>query len=125
MLIYLKNIRLVQVRCFPVHFWLCLNSFCAVFGLIFEAETEKFFLGQMCPGFKKTNLVSTSEATTENDKNVSYEIVVATFKKQSAYEENSGEGFWRNYRCFAARKSEYLIKKVNFLENTLLYINHI
>ena len=113
------------VRCFLFYFWLCLNSFWAVFGLIFEAKTEKFCLGQMSPGFKKANLVSIRKATTESDKNVSTEIVAATFEKEIESEENSGEGVWRNYRCFDARKSEYLIKKVNFPENTLLYINHI
>ena len=97
MLICLKNIRLVQVRCFLFHFWLCLNSFWAVLGLIFEPETQKFCLGEMSPGFKKTNLVSMSRATTESDKNVSTEIVAATFKKEIGSEENSGEGVWRNY----------------------------
>ena len=77
----------------------------------------------MSSGFKKTNLVSMSKATTVNDKNVSTKIVVATFQNEIGSKEVSGEQVWRNYGYFEARKSDYSTEKVNFSENTLLYIN--
>ena len=77
----------------------------------------------MSSGFKKTNLVSMSKATTVNDKNVSTKIVVATFQNKIGSKEVSGERVWRNYGYFEARKSDYSMEKVNFSENTLLYIN--
>ena len=79
----------------------------------------------MSCGFKKATLVSIRKATTENEKNVSAGIVAVTFQNEIGSEENSGETIWKNYWCFNARQSEYLIKKINFPENTLLYINHI
>ena len=77
----------------------------------------------MSSGFKKTNLVSMSKATTVNDKNESTKIVVATFQNKIGSKEVSGERVWRNYGYFEARKSDYSMEKVNFSENTLLYIN--
>ena len=62
-------------------------------------------------------------ATTENDKNVSTEVVAATFENEIRSEEVSGENVWRNYGYFNARKSDYSMEKVNFTENMLLYIN--
>ena len=69
------------------------------------------------------NLAFMSKATTENDKNLSTKIVAATFKNEIGSEEVSGERFWRNYGYFDARKSDYSMEKVNFPENSLLYIN--
>ena len=69
------------------------------------------------------NLAFMSKATTENDKNLSTKIVAATFKNEIGSEEVSGERFWRNYGYFDARKSECSMEKVNFPENSLLYIN--
>ena len=77
----------------------------------------------MSSGFKKANLVSMSKATTVSDKNVSTKIVAATFENEIGSEEVSGERVWRNYEYFDARKSDYSMEKVNFPENTLLYIN--
>ena len=77
----------------------------------------------MSSGFKKTNLVSMSKATTVNDKYVSTKIVVATFQNEIGSKEVSGERVWRSYGYFDARKSDYSMEKVNFSENTLLYIN--
>ena len=65
----------------------------------------------MSPGFKKTNLVSMRKTITENDKNGSEEV--------------SGERVWSNYGYFHARKLNYLLEKINFPENTLLYINQL
>ena len=73
----------------------------------------------MSSGFKKTNLVSVSEATTENDKNVSTEIVAAMFENEIGSEEVSGERAWRNYGYFDARKSDY--SKAN---TKLFFWNH-
>ena len=64
-----------------------------------------------------------SKTTTENDKNLSTKIVAATFENEVGSEEVSGERFWRNYGYFDARKSECSMEKVNFPENSLLYIN--
>ena len=78
----------------------------------------------MSSGFKKTNLVSMSKETTENDKNVSTKIVAAMFENEIGSEEVSGEKFWRNFEYFDARKSDYSMKRVSLPENTLFY-NHI
>ena len=77
----------------------------------------------MSPGFKKANLVSMRKTITENDKNVSTDIVAATFENEIGSEEVSGERVWSNYGYFDARKSDYLMEKINFQENTLLYTN--
>ena len=77
----------------------------------------------MSSGVQKANLVLMSMATTENDKNVSTEVVAATFENEIRSEEVSGEKVWRNYGYFNARKSDYSMEKVNFPENMLLYIN--
>ena len=78
----------------------------------------------MSSGFKKTNLVSMSKETTENDKNVSTKIVAAMFENEIGSEEVSGEKFWRNFEYLDARKSDYSMKRVSLPENTLFY-NHI
>ena len=81
------------------------------------------FVGEISSGFKEANLVSMTRAATENDKNVSTKIVAATFENSFRSAEVSGEKVWKNFSYFDARKSDYLIEKVNFLENTLLYLN--
>ena len=45
----------------------------------------------MSPGFKKANLVSMRKAITENYKNVSTDIIAATFENEIGSEEVSGE----------------------------------
>ena len=82
-----------------------------------------FFAGQTSFVFKKTYLVSISKATTENDRTISSKAVAATFDNEIGFEEVSGERFWKQYRFFDARKSDYSMEKVNFLENTLFYLN--
>ena len=63
-----------------------------------------------------------SKAMTENDK-ISTKIVAATFENEIGSEEVSGEKVWRQFRFFDSRKSNYGMEKVNFPENSLLYIN--
>ena len=58
----------------------------------------------------------------ENDK-ISTKIVAATFENEIGSEEVSGEKVWRQFRFFDSRKSNYGMEKVNFPENSLLYIN--
>ena len=60
---------------------------------------------------------------TENDKNISTKIVAATFENEIGSEEVSGEKVWRQFGFFDSRKSNYGMEKVNFPENSLLYIN--
>ena len=60
---------------------------------------------------KKTNLVSTSKATTENDKNVSTKIVAATFENNLGPEEALGERVFKSYVFSDARKSDYSMEK--------------
>ena len=55
--------------------------------------------------------------------NLSAKIVAATFENDIRSEEISGEKAWKNFEFFDARKSDYSTEKVNFPENTLLYIN--
>ena len=64
-----------------------------------------------------------TKATTDNDKNISLNIVAATFENQLGSQEVSGERVWRNIGYFDTGKSDYSMEKVNFPENTLLYIN--
>ena len=64
-----------------------------------------------------------SKAMTENDKNISTKIVTATFENEIGSEEVSGEKVWRQFGFFDSRKSNYGMEKVNFPENSLLYIN--
>ena len=54
---------------------------------------------------------------------MSPKIVAATFENEIESEEVSGERVWRKYGYFNAGKSDYSMEKVNFPENTLLYIN--
>ena len=53
-----------------------------------------FFAGQTSSVFRKTNLVSMSKATTENDRNISTKVVAATFENEIGSEEVSGERVW-------------------------------
>ena len=64
-----------------------------------------------------------TKATTDNDNNISTNIVAATFENQLGSQEVSGKRVWRNFGYFDTRKSDYSMEKVNFPENTLLYIN--
>ena len=64
-----------------------------------------------------------SKATTENDKKVSIKIVAATCENEISSEEVSAESVWRQYGFFDLRKSDYSIEKVNYSENTILYLN--
>ena len=66
-----------------------------------------------------------SKATTENDKNVSTKIVAATFENENGSEEVSAERVWRQYGFFDSRKSDYSMEKVNYPENTILYLNQV
>ena len=77
----------------------------------------------MFSGFKKANLVSMSKATTANDKNLGTKIVATTFENEIGFEEVSEERVSRKFGYFNARKSSYSMEKVNFPENTLLYMN--
>ena len=82
-----------------------------------------FFVGEPLSVFKKANLVSMSKATTENDKNVSTKIVAATFENEIGSEEVSAERVWRQYCFFDSRQFDHSMEKVNYLENTILYLN--
>ena len=82
-------------------------------------EIFKFCLGQISSGFIKTKLVTMSQSTTVNDKNVSTKIVAVTLENDNGSEEVFGETVWRNYGYFDKRKLDYLIEKVNLPENSL------
>lgn len=64
-----------------------------------------------------------SKATAKNDSNVSTKIVAAKFEKEIGFEEVAGERVWRQNGFFDSRKSDYGIEKVNYPENTMLYLN--
>ena len=87
-------------------------------------ELLTWVVGQISPaGFKKANLVSMRRATTENDKNVSTNFIAAMFENDIESGEVSGERIWRNSGYFGSTKPYYSMEKVNFLENTLFYVN--
>ena len=58
----------------------------------------------MSPGFTKANLVSMRKTITENQKNVSTDIIAATFENEIGSEVVSGERVWSNHGFFNARK---------------------
>ena len=64
-----------------------------------------------------------TKATTDNDRNVSTKIVAAFFENEIGSEEVSAERVWRKYGFFDARKSDFGMEKVNYRENTKLYLN--
>ena len=64
-----------------------------------------------------------TRAATENDKNVSTKIVAPTFENDFRSAEVSGENVWKNFGYLDARKSDYLMEKVNIPQNTLFYLN--
>ena len=74
------------------------------------------FLGSS--GFKKTNFVSMTEATTDNDKNVSTKSVTAMFENELGSEEVSGERVCKSFGYFDAKKSDFYMEKTNLTENT-------
>ena len=84
---------------------------------------KTFFAGKTSSVFNKANLVSMSKATTKNDRNISTKIAAATFENEIGSEEVSGERVWKQYGFFDDRKSDYSMKKVNFPETTLFYLN--
>ena len=79
------------------------------------------FLGSF--GFKKVNRVSMTKATKDNDKSISTKIVAVTFDNELGSDEVSEERVWKSFGYFDTRKSDYSMEKINFPENTLLYIN--
>ena len=86
---------------------------------------ENFFvvLGKIYPSFKiEAKLVSMTRAATENEKNVNTEIVVRTFENDFGSGVVSGE-VWKKFGYFEAWKPNYSMKKVNFPENILFYLN--
>ena len=48
--------------------------------------------------------------------------MAATFENEIGSEEVSGERVWRQYGFFDSRKSDYGMEKVNYPENTILYL---
>ena len=106
--------------------------FFLVFTLTISSESlfvlwlKKLFLVKIFPGFKKANRISMARAATENDKDVSTKIVAATFENNFGSAKVTGEKVRKIFGYFDTRKSEYLMEKVNFPENTLfISINHI
>ena len=73
---------------------------------------------------KNANLITLTKSSTENDRNLTTKVVATRWddeKKGNA--EVSGEKVWRDYSFCEARRSDYNIKKVNFPESTLHYVN--
>ena len=65
-----------------------------------------------------------SKAITENNRNGSVKIVVATFENEIGSEEVSGEKIQRQYGFFDSQKSEWSgMEKNNYPENTILHLN--
>ena len=77
----------------------------------------------MSSGFRKTNLVSMSKATTENDKNVSTKIVAATFENNLVPEEVSGERVWRRGEC--SNIYFFLLSITERFEDINKYLNNV
>ena len=89
----------------------------------FQVWKKRFdvFLGSF--GFKKVNLVFMTKATKDNDKSISTNIVAVTFDNELGSEKVSEERVWKSLGYFDAGKSDYSMEKINFPDNTLLYIN--
>ena len=67
-----------------------------------------------------------SKVNTGNGKNVITKIVAAALENNLGPEEDSDERVWRRYSFFDARKSDYSIENVNFLEILCtISVNHI
>ena len=66
-----------------------------------------------------------TKAATENDRNVSTKTGAATFENNLGSVEVSAEKVWKTFGYFDARKSDYLMGKVNFPDNTLFYFNQL
>ena len=64
-----------------------------------------------------------TKATKDNDKSISTNIVAVTFDNELGSEEVSQERVWKSLGYFDAGKSDYSMEKINFPDNTLLYIN--
>ena len=64
-----------------------------------------------------------TEATTDNDKNVSTKSVTAMFENELGSEEVSGERVCKSFGYFDAKKSDFYMEKINLTENTWLYVN--
>ena len=106
-------------------FFLALVSFTSCNKIVIWLKKNLIFLGKISSGFKKANLVSMTRAATINERNVSREVVAATFENKVGSAEVSGEKVWKNFEFFDARKSDYLMEKVNFPDNTLIYLNQL
>ena len=64
-----------------------------------------------------------TKATKDNDKSISTNIVAVTFDNELGSEKVSEERVWKSLGYFDAGKSDYSMEKINFPDNTLLYIN--
>ena len=127
MLIFLLNIWSVQVRCFLSHFWLCLNSFWAVFCLFFEAENEKFsnfVLDKCLLASKRQILFPWAREQLKMTKMWVLRSLQQCLRMKLGLKRSLEKNFGRNFEYFDARKSDYWMEKVSLPENTLLY-NHI
>ena len=74
-------------------------------------------------GMKSANLVSVTKSATESHKNLKTQIVAANFQKDIGSVEVSEEKLWGSFGFFDASWPDYNMEKVNFPENTLLYVN--
>ena len=113
-------------KMFSVSFLVVLELILGCFWADFwsrDWEIFNFCLEKVSPSFTKASLVSMRKTITENHKNVSTDIIAATFENEIGSEVVSGERVWSNHGFFNARKWDYLMEKINIPENILLYIN--
>ena len=91
------------------------------FLVCFLGESN-FDLG-VSSGMKSSNLVSMTNSATESDKNLTKQIFAARSEKDIGSVEVSGENVWRSFGFSDTSRSNYNKEKMNFPENTLLYVN--
>ena len=106
----------------PFFFCLVCCSFCSNFLFLLFLDSRNLDILHKNT-FKSANLVSMTKSAIENDRNLTKKIVAASFENDIGSADVLGEKVWRSFGFFEVRKCGCNMKKVNFSENTLFYLN--
>ena len=70
---------------------------------------------------EKANLLLMTKEATEKDRSLKTQLLLST--NSQSPEKISGEQVWRKQEFFSEKRADFNIKKRNFPENSLCYIN--
>lgn len=96
---------------------------CSEFSLLFFCLEQTSLESSASSVLKRANLLTSTKNISDKDRNVSTKIIASAYENDSGQVQVSGQKIWSQSEYFKNQPTDCSMKKVNYPENLIFYIN--